>query len=43
MRRHADPDPHYADPAERQAHATELREDLTAIFAGAAPASGSTC
>jgi crotonobetainyl-CoA:carnitine CoA-transferase CaiB-like acyl-CoA transferase len=26
-------DPHYADPAERQTHATQLREDLTAIFA----------
>jgi crotonobetainyl-CoA:carnitine CoA-transferase CaiB-like acyl-CoA transferase len=26
-------DPHYADPAERRAHATQLREDLSAIFA----------
>jgi crotonobetainyl-CoA:carnitine CoA-transferase CaiB-like acyl-CoA transferase len=26
-------DPHYADPTERRAHATQLREDLSAIFA----------
>jgi crotonobetainyl-CoA:carnitine CoA-transferase CaiB-like acyl-CoA transferase len=26
-------DPHYADPAERRVHATQLREDLSAIFA----------
>jgi crotonobetainyl-CoA:carnitine CoA-transferase CaiB-like acyl-CoA transferase len=26
-------DPHYTDPTERRAHATQLREDLSAIFA----------